>query len=169
MTSPGLTLAGLALSLAVLWANLRPWWKSTRDPKLLIPFGSGFGIGALGTVCGGGILGWLAGCSTKLANSGGDKAVRGTTGTASSGAITHGDLGQLTPEGAVIVFLLTVGLVLAWKASGKLDKRRMAGGAFCGSTLCLTAGVAGALAWLPDGVNQLGGVLRGAVEGAGIL
>lgn len=165
----GLTFSGLALSLAILYANFRPWWKGARDPKLLIPFGSGFGLGALGTVCGGGLLGWLAGCSSKLANSGGDKAVRGTTGTASSGAITHGDLGELTPEGAVVVFLLAVGVVLAWRASGKLDKRRMAGGAFCGSTLCLTAGVAGALAWLPDGVNQLGGVLRGAVEGAGLL
>lgn len=169
MTGTGLTLSGLALSLAIFYANFRPWWKGTRDPKAAIPFGQGFGIGALGTICTGGILGWLAGCSSRIANTGGDKAVRGTTGTGGSGAVTHGDLGQLTPEGAVIVFLLTVGVVLAWRAAGKTDKKRMFGGTFCGSTLCLTAGVANALNWLPDLVNQLGQVLRTAAEGAGLL
>lgn len=169
MTSTSLTLAGLALSLAIFYANFRPWWKGSREAKLLIPFGSGFGLGALGTMCGGGILGWLAGCSAHLANTGGDKGVKGVTGTSSAAAVTHGDLGQLTPEGAVIVFLLTVGTVLAWRAAGKKDKRRMVGGGFCGATLCLTAGVAGMLSWLPDAINQLGQVLRGAVEGAGIL
>lgn len=169
MTGTGLTLSGLALSLAIFYANFRPWWNGSRAFKETVPFGQGFGIGALGTICAGGTLGWLAGCSSRIANTGGDKAVRGTTGTGSAGAVTHGDLGQLTPEGAIIVFLLTVGVVLAWRAAGKKDKKRMAGGAFCGSTLCLTAGVASALNWLPDLVNQLGQVLRTAVEGAGIL
>ncbi|MFD3917332.1 hypothetical protein ACFWR1_38260, partial [Streptomyces sp. NPDC058603] len=85
------------------------------------------------------------------------------------GALARGDLGQLTPEGAVIVFLMTVGVVLAWKAAGKQDKKRMVGGGFCGATLCVTAGVASLLNWLPGSLNTAGEQLRAAVEGAGIL
>lgn len=163
-----LTLGGLAIALAVLYANLRPWWKGGRDPKQLAPFGSGFALGALATICAGGLLGWLAGCSAGVTNTVGDKAVPGTTGT-TSGALTKGSLGQLTAEGGVVVFLLAVGVVLAWKAAGKLDKRRIAGGMICGTTLCLTAGVAGLLAWLPQVINGAGAAGRAAIEGAGLL
>lgn len=168
-TSASLTLTGLAISLAILYANLRPWWTGSREAKQLVPFGSGFGLGALSTVCAGGLLGWLSGCARHGANSAGDKGVRGVTGSSGSGALTRGDLGQLTPEGACVVFLLTVAVFLAWKAAGKKDKKRIVGGGFCGATLCVTAGVAGALEWLPDAVNQAGTALRSAVEGAGIL
>ena len=169
MTSPGLTLAGLALVLAILWANLRPWWKGNRDPQQLRAFGTGNLLGALSTMCGGGLLGWLAGCAPTIANTGGDKATRSVTGQSSAGAITTGDLGQLTPEGAVVVFLIAVGTVMAFRAAGKQDKKRMVGGVFCGVCLCLTAGVAGALSFLPDLINQAGTVLEDGVQGAGLL
>ncbi|MFJ9214246.1 hypothetical protein [Streptomyces sp. NPDC102264] len=164
-----LTLTGLAISAAIFWLNFRPWWKGSREPKALIPFGSGFALGAVATVCTGGLLGWLAGCSAGVANSAGERGVRAVTGAAGSGALARGDLGQLTPEGAVIVFLMTVGVFLAWKAAGKQDKKRMAGGGFCGATLCVTAGVASLLNWLPGSLNTAGEQLRAAVEGAGIL
>lgn len=169
MNSPGLSLAGLAIVLAILWANLRPWWKGSRDPQQLRAFGTGSLLGALSTMCGGGLLGWLAGCAPSAANTGGAKATQGVTGQEAAGAVTTGDLGQLTPEGAVIVFLIAVGTVLAYRAAGKKDKKRMLGGAFCGVCLCLTAGVAGALGFLPDLINQAGTVLRDGVEGAGLL
>lgn len=163
-----LTIGGLAIALAVLWANLRPWWKGGRAPKDLIPFGSGFGLGALSTICAGGLLGWLAGCSAGVTNTLGEKAVPGATGTQSS-ALSKGSLGNLTPEGGAVVFLLTIALVIAWKAAGKLDKRRMFGGLVCGSTLCLTVGVAGLLAWLPQTINAIGQYGRTAIEGGGLL
>jgi hypothetical protein len=169
MNSPALTLTGLVLALVILWMNFRPWWKGPRDPKALIPFGQGFLLGALATVCTGGLLGWLAGCSVGAANDLGDKAVGMTTGNASSAALARGDLGQLTPEGGVIVFLIACGVVLAWKSAKKDEKKRMGGGAFCGTTLCITAGVAGALNWLPDLINTFGMQLRTMAEGAGVL
>ncbi|MGW2267084.1 hypothetical protein [Streptomyces koyangensis] len=165
----GITLAGLALSLAIFWANFRPWWKGSREAKQLLPFGQGFILGAVSTVCAGGLLGWLAGCAATAANQGGDKATLGVTGSGAAQPLARGTLGDLTPEGAVLVLLLTVGVILAWRAAGKAERKRVAGGAFVGATLCLTAGVASLLSWLPDTLNQGGGYLRAAIEGAGIL
>lgn len=165
-TATTLSIGGLGIALAILIANLRPWWKSKkRDPKDLIPFGSGFAVGALATICGGGILGWLAGCAAGAANTAGRRAVPGATGTP-DGSIAHASLGQLTPGGGLVVFLMTVGLVLAWKSTEKKEKKRMAGGVFCGTTLCLTAGIAGLLTWLPMVVNTSGDWLLGLVGGA---
>ncbi|MEV4440337.1 hypothetical protein AB0K09_15200 [Streptomyces sp. NPDC049577] len=169
MTDTTLSLAGATVSLGVVYLNLRPWWKGGRAPKDLLPFGGYFLLGSVSTMCTGGVLGWLAGCSAAGVNHAGRQAVHGATGSAPSGALTHGSLGPLTPEGAVIVFLATVAAGLAWKAAGKLDRRRMVGGAVCGSTLTMTAGVAGALFWLPDAVNSLGLSLRTVLEGGGLL
>ncbi|MCF3101438.1 hypothetical protein IPZ58_07570 [Streptomyces roseoverticillatus] len=163
-----LTLAGSALSAGIVYLNLRPWWKSGRNPKDLIPFGGPFLLGSVSTMCTGGILGWLAGCSATGINKTGDTLVHGATGT-NGAAITHGSLGALTPEGGVVVFLATVACGTAWKAAGKADKRRMAGGALTGASLTLTAGVANALSWLPSVVNGLGSGLRSGMEGTGIL
>lgn len=165
----GLTLVGLALSLAVLAANLYPWWTGNRDAKQLEPFGTGFLLGTLSTMCAGGLLGLLAGCAPRAANEAGDRAVAGVTGATSTSTVAHSTLGQLTPEGALIVFLATALVVLAWKKAGKKDKKRIAGGALCGVTLCTTAGVASALSWLPGLVNGAGDQLKAAFEGAGIL
>ncbi|OKH91480.1 hypothetical protein [Streptomyces uncialis] len=169
MTTTNLTLAGLAAVLAILWANLRPWWKGKRELKQLRAFGTGALLGTLSTMCAGGLLGWLALGANRVANTGGDKATLGTTGQSSASTLASGTLGQLTPEAAVVVFLITIGTVLAWREAGKQDKKRLVGGVFCGATLCLTAGVAGALVWLPDLLNAIGLALRGTAEGAGLL
>ncbi len=168
MTSTSLTLAGAAIGLAIGYLNLRTWWKSGRNPKDLLPFAGMFLLGSVSTMCAGGVLGWLAGCSAAGLNKAGQKAISSTTGS-SAGALTHGSLGALDENGAVVVFLATVAAGAAWKAAGKLDKRRMFGGAVCGSSLTLVAGVAGALVWLPGVVNALGLSLRTALEGGGIL
>ncbi|WP_267244371.1 hypothetical protein [Streptomyces sp. PR69] len=165
----GLTLAGLAASLAVLYANLRPWWKGGRQLKELLPFGRGALLGAVGTICTGGLLGWLAGCSTVAANRGGSTATEVVSGAKPTGAIARGDLGQLTEEGGVVVFLIAIVVVLAWREADKEERRRMIGGVFCGFTLCATAGVAQLLNWLPPVINEAGTALRGVVEGAGLL
>ncbi|WP_431781725.1 hypothetical protein [Streptomyces chumphonensis] len=163
-TATTISLGCLALSLAILYANFRPWWKGGRDPKALLPFAQAWLLGALSTICVGGLLGWLSGCTRQGGNTIGDKAIGGATG-ADSAPLTGATMGELTPEGAVVVALLTVGVGLAWKAVGKADKRRMAGGAFCGATQCVTAGVADALGWLPTTVNAAGEWGRALFEG----
>ncbi|MEU4348290.1 hypothetical protein [Streptomyces sp. NPDC023838] len=164
----GLSLAGLAITLGVLYANIRPWWKGSRDPKQLAPFGLGALLGAMSTMCAGGLLGWLSGCAPRVANSTGDKAVSVTTGSASSAPLPRGSLGALSPDGAVIVFLATVVVVLAWRAAGKADKKRILGGAWCGACLCITAGVASLLNSLPSLVNQAGAQLHALVAGGAL-
>ncbi|RLU81102.1 hypothetical protein CTZ27_33205 [Streptomyces griseocarneus] len=166
MTS--LTFPGAGLSLGITYLNLRPWWKGGRKWKDLMPFAGAFLLGAVSTMCVGGLLGLLAGCSAVGVNTAGDKAVGGATGQ-HSGALAHGSLGALTPDGAVVVFLATVAAAAAWKAASKGDQRRMLGGVVCGASLTLTAGVAGALHWLPAAVNMLGVSGRTLLEGGGIL
>ncbi|MBP8532374.1 hypothetical protein [Streptomyces sp. MK37H] len=168
MTSNRLSLAGAAISLAVLYFNLRPWWRGGRNLKDLVPFAQSALLGAFSTICAGGLLGWLAGCSVQSANTAGYKAIPGTTGTQDTG-LSRGTFDRLTPEGGVVVFLLTMVVAAAWKAAGKQNRRRMAGGAFVGATLCMTAGVAGMLGGLPSAANHLGDGLKAALEGQGVL
>lgn len=155
-TATSLNLSGLALALVVLLANLRRWWKSNRDPKDLAHFGQGFTLGALGTACAGGLLGWLAGCAPGIANTGGQKGVSGLTGASPSSPLARGSIGSLSEEGAVVVAVFTLIVVWSWRAAKKDDKKRLGGGLFCGFTLCATAGVAGLLTWLPDFANTIG-------------
>lgn len=169
VTRAGLTLAGSALVLAVAYINLRTWWRGKRDAKELMPFGQGVTLGALGTMCSGGILGFLSGCSPTIANKAGEQAVDVVTGASPATPVPASSLGQLTPGGAVVVFLVFVGVVLAWKAAPKTDKKRMVGGAFVGSSLCVTAGAATLLDWMPRLVNDAGTELQSFVSGAGIL
>jgi hypothetical protein len=170
MNSPALSLAGLAITVAILWANLRPWWTGGRDLKMLAAFGKGAGFGVLGALCAGGLLGWLAGCAPGVGNTAGSKAVGAVTGTATSSSLARGSLsGSLTEEGAVVVALAAFGIFLAWRKASKDDKKRMLGGAYCGASLCVTAGVAGVLSFVPDLINGAGAQVRAAIDGAGAL
>ncbi|MFF4179666.1 hypothetical protein [Streptomyces sp. NPDC001750] len=152
----GVSLAGCTLAFLILFANLRKWWTGGRALKDLIPTIQGFITGAFGTVCGGGLAGWLAGCTRQGANAGTAKAISATTGTTPGGEIPAGAMGSLTEEGAVVVFILFCALVLAYKAASKEDKARMTGALIAGFILCATAGVAGALQGLPDLANSIG-------------
>lgn len=163
-TATQLTLLGLAVTVVVLYANLRTWWTGSRDFKTIAPFATYFCFGGAMTMCVGGLLGFLAGCAAGTTNTAGEKGVPRVTGTGGGGALASGTLGQLTPEGGVVVFIATAALVFAWRAAGKNVKRRMVGGAWCGATLCMTAGVAGLMQWLGPAINQLGATLRGIVE-----
>ncbi|MFJ7489729.1 hypothetical protein ACIQZB_00460 [Streptomyces sp. NPDC097727] len=162
----GASLAGCAIAILILFANLRKWWTGGRALKDLLPTIQGFITGAFGTVCSGGLVGWLAGCTRQGANAGGSKAVSATTGTETGGEIPAASMGSLTEEGAVIVFLLFCALVLAYKAASKEDKGRMTGALVAGFILCATAGVAGALHGLPDLANSIGLSGRNALRGA---
>jgi len=164
-----LTLGGLLAALLVLLANLHPWWKGGREFKQLAPFNKGFAAAACAAACPGGLLGWAHSHTGSIANGTGERASATASGTASGSALTTGQLVGLGATGAVIAVLAVALVVLEYKTAGKKDKRRITGGFFVGSVLLLTAGVAGALQWLPAALNGAGDAVVAAVQGAGIL
>ncbi|MFJ4624250.1 hypothetical protein [Streptomyces sp. NPDC088812] len=164
-----LTLGGLLLALIILTCNLYPWWVGGREMKQLAMFGKGFCAAICAAACPGGILGWAHSRSGTVGNGVGERTSQATTGTTSAQALTTGQLVGLGATGAAIVVLAVTIVVLAYKDAGKKDRRRIIGGAYVGSTLCLTAGVAGLLAWLPGALNELGDGVVAAFEGAGVL
>jgi hypothetical protein len=164
-----LTLGGLLAALLVLIANLHPWWTGSREMKQLAAFGKGFAAAACAAACPGGLLGWAHTRAGAIANGAGERTGAAATGTSSTAAITNGQLVGLGTTGAVIAVAVVFLVVLAYKAAGKKDQKRILGGAFVGSVLLLTAGVAGALSWLPNALDVVGVALVDAVQGAGIL
>ncbi|MEV5977514.1 hypothetical protein [Streptomyces sp. NPDC052114] len=164
-----LTLGGLLAALLVLIANLHPWWTGNREMKMLAPFGKGFSAAACAAACPGGLLGWAHSRTGTVANGAGERTGAAATGTSSASGITNGQLIGLSATGAAIAVAVVFLVVLAYKAAGKQDKKRILGGAFVGSVLLLTAGVAGALSWLPTALNTTGVALVDAVQGTGVL
>lgn len=150
-----LTLAGIGVALAILWANLRPWWKGGRDPKALIPFISAWLLGALATICIGGLLGWGADSAASGLGGAGDTIVRNVTGT-NGAPIATTRMGTLTPPGGVVVALHSFGMGLLFKTSEKKDKRRIIGGLLTGAVLAVLPGIADNLGWLSNAVNAVG-------------
>ncbi|MEV7154890.1 hypothetical protein AB0N77_09725 [Streptomyces misionensis] len=164
-----LTLGGLLAALLVLVANLHPWYRGGREMRQLAAFGKGFTGAACAAACPGGILGWAHSHAGGIANGAGQQAGSAATGTTAASSLTRGQLTGLSATGAVVVVVAVVLVVLAYKAAGKADKRRIVGGFFVGSVLLLTAGVAGALSWLPGALNGAGDGVVSAVQGAGLL
>ena len=152
----GLSLGGVAAALAILWLNLRPWLKGSRDPKALLPYASGSGLGAPATMCIGGALGWGAAGIAGIATSSGNTGVRSVTGASGSAPMPTGRMGTLTPEGGVVVCLLLVGVIIMYRAAGKQDKRRIVGGFVTFAILGFLPGVAYLLHWWPETLNWLG-------------
>lgn len=163
-----LSLAGVAFAAAIIWANVRAWWKGGRDPKALSPFLSAFLLGVLATMCIGGLLGWGASGLAGLATTGGNAVVSAASGTSGT-AFTGARLGTLTPEGGTIVTLYAIGIVIAWKAAGKPEKHRMLGGLFTGAALGFLPGVVLLLDWLPNSVNGIGAYAAALIQGQATL
>jgi hypothetical protein len=164
-----LTLGGLLLALIILTFNLYPWWRGGREMKQLAAFGKGATAGVCAAMCPGGILGWSHSRSGTVGNGVGERTGTALTGTTQSQSLTTGQLVGLGTTGAAVVVLVVLVVSLAYKEAGKKDRRRIFGGAYVGSTLCLTAGVAGALAWLPGATNGIGDAIVAFFQGAGVL
>ncbi|MFE7954397.1 hypothetical protein [Streptomyces sp. NPDC057413] len=165
----GITLGGLLTALLVLIANLRPWYVGGREMKKLAPFSKGFAAAVCAAACPGGILGWAHTHTGGVANTVGEKTGAAATGTAPAAALSRGQLVGLGMTGACIVALAVFLVYLAWKAAGKEDKRRIFGGAYVGTVFVGTAGVAGALSWVPGALNAAGQSVVDAFNGTGIL
>ena len=160
-----LTMSGAALSVGVLAVNVRSWWKGSREIKSLVPFGGGVVQGASWTLCVGGLLGWVAVRTAGAGSSAGDWGVSRVTGTG-GGAIAAGSMGSLTPAGACVVVIALILGIISFKAAGKADKKKIAGGLFVGLTLTATAGFAQLMQWVPDAYNSVGAGLHSALNGA---
>jgi NAD-dependent dihydropyrimidine dehydrogenase PreA subunit len=164
-----LTLGGLLLALIILVCNLYPWYRGGREMSKLAMFGKGNAAGICMAMCPGGILGWAHSRSGTVGNGVGERTGTALTGTGNTQGLTTGQLVGLGATGAVIVVLVVLVVGLAYKEAGRKDKRRIIGGVYVGSTLCLTAGVAGALAWVPTAFNAAGDGVVGFFQGAGLL
>lgn len=161
----GLSLAGAAVCVGIAFFNIKKWWDGGRELKNLAPFAQSTLMGALSSLCAGGILGWLSGCTRQGVSTVGDQAVSGITGTSGGAPIAARSLaGELTPEGGLVVALAAVITLAAYKAAGKDEKRRVIGGLICGMCLTITAGIAGALDGLPGLVNDVGAAGRSIVD-----
>lgn len=163
-----LSMGGVIVALALLWANLRPWWKGSRDPKALVPYLSGASIGSLSTVCVGGALGWGAAGIAGLISSGADKGVRALVGTGPAPVATA-SLGTLTEYGGAVTVLLLIGVGIMFKTGSKDDRRRIAGGFVSFAVLGLLPGVVVLLEWWPETINEAGAQLQAFAENRGGL
>jgi len=164
-----LTLGGLLLALIVLTCNLYPWYRGGREMSKLAAFGKGSAAGVCIAMCPGGILGWAHSRSGTVGNGVGERTGTALTGTSQAQGLTTGQLVGLGTTGAAIVVIAVLLVALAYKEAGRKDRRRIIGGAYVGSTFCLTAGVAGALSWLPGALNGTGDGIVAFFQGAGIL
>lgn len=164
-----LTLGGLLAALIILIANLHPWWTGNREMKQLASFGKGFAGAACAAACPGGLLGWAHTRTGTVANGAGERTSAVAAGATTTDTVTRGQLVGLGTTGAVVAVLVVFLIALSYKAAGKKDQKRILGGAFVGSVLLLTAGVAGALSWLPDALDVAGDALVDAAEGVGVL
>ncbi|MEU0018031.1 hypothetical protein ABZ173_10210 [Streptomyces rochei] len=164
-----LTLGGLLLALIILTCNVYPWYRGGREMSKLASFGKGSAAGVCAAMCPGGILGWAHSRSGTVGNGVGERTSQAATGTTSTQGLTTGQLVGLGTTGAVIVVITVLLVGLAYKEAGRKDRRRIIGGAYVGSTLCLTAGVAGILSWLPAALNGTGDGIVAFFQGAGIL
>ncbi|MCM8548912.1 hypothetical protein [Streptomyces sp. STCH 565 A] len=163
------SLGGLLLAVLVLYANLRPWWAGNREMKLLLPFGKGLAGALAAAACPGGFFGWARQRTGAVANTAGETAGRSATGTAQTETVSSGQMVGLVATGALAAALVVFAVSLAWKAAGKKDRRRIIGGAFVGTVATLTAGIAGALDWLPGTLNGIGDAIKSLVEGTAVL
>jgi|SRR5882757_2614867 len=160
-----LTISGLGLSGIVLFLNLRTWWRGKREIKNLKSFGLGALGGASLLLCVGGIFRWVAIKTVSTNSAAGGVVVSKATGVQGSGFLAHGSMGVITVAGAWILLLAIVGIGFIWYGANKVDRHRMLGGAYCGVTLCATAGIAHLMAWLPSIYNGLGGLIASVLSG----
>lgn len=112
-----------------------------RHWKELIPFGVAMITMALAGACLGGWLGRGVGWLRIKAGDAGDWFLNEATGTDTVKAHASASV-LLTPWGTVVMLLLIMIAVMAWKAASDTAKRELLGGAICGLAMGPFAGAA---------------------------
>jgi len=163
----GLTYGALIVGLMALAAELANWypgWKALRKAPLkwvagLAPFGFMWLVGALMSMCAGGLVGWATGWFVWGAGWLGDGALiygvggeRQSVPTGLSQPLTNGGL-------AMTLIILVVAVIRLRKGGMEWNHKR---GLISGATLGLSAGVAAVVAVpLASAVNLAGAWIPG--------
>lgn len=164
---PELTYGALVVGLLALAAELAAWWpgrkafrkKPMEHVSALIPFGFMWLVGALMTMCAGGVVGWVT-----------DWFVWGA-GWLGDGALIYGVGGQrqavaqvvsqpLTNGGLAMTLIILTVAVIRLRMGGMEQSHKR--GLISGATLGLSAGVAAVVAVpLASAVNLAGAWIPG--------
>ncbi|MCX4851880.1 hypothetical protein [Streptomyces sp. NBC_00893] len=168
LPATSLTAGGLAVGLAIPVHFAVPWLKANfkskkKDWKTLIPFAGGVAYGGMASMCTGGLIAFGAGLITWFGNGAGSLAMWGITGGNTTRAVRATPV-ELSAEGNIIMFLLTVVVFGLWKAIKSEEKKLAKRGIVCGVLLGLSAVLGGAVAVsVIPAVNNLGAQLLGRV------
>ncbi|MGV9315190.1 hypothetical protein ACWDR0_23850 [Streptomyces sp. NPDC003691] len=163
-----LTAGGLAVGLAIPLHFLAHWLKANlkskkKDWKTLIPFAGGIAYGGMASMCTGGLIAFGAGVITWFGNGAGSLAMWGVTGGNTTRGVRATPV-ELSAEGNILMFLLTIIVLGLWKAINSAEKRFATRGIVAGVLLGLSAVLGGAVAVsVIPAVNDLGARLLGAI------
>ncbi|MES9558773.1 MULTISPECIES: hypothetical protein [unclassified Streptomyces] len=163
-----LTAGGLAIGLAIPVHFASHWIKANfkskkKDWKTLIPFAGGVAYGGMASMCTGGLIAFGAGLITWFGNGAGSLAMWGITGGNTTRGVRATPV-ELTSDGNIVMFLLTVAVFGLWKAIKSDEKKLAKRGIVAGVLLGLSAVLGGAVAAtvIPT-VNNFGTQLLGRV------
>jgi hypothetical protein len=164
-----LTIGGLFVGLAIPAFYVSRWTmeavKKKKYPEWQQPAGLAAGIayGGIAAMCTGGLIGFGTGAITWLGNGAGSLAMWGMTGgnttlDARTTAVT------LSGEGNLILLLLTVAVIGAWKGLHNKMRGLAKKGIVAGVLLGLSATLGGVVAAsLIPAINDLGAQIVGSV------
>ncbi|WP_326695719.1 hypothetical protein [Streptomyces sp. NBC_01766] len=166
-----LTIGGLFVGMAIpIWhvarfavSHLKKRGAILEDAKDLIPLAAGIGYGGLATATTSGVIGFATGAITWLGNSAGSLAMWGATGGHSTLA-ARSNAASLTGMGNLVLLLITVAILGAWKAIPQTARPHMRQGIVSGALLGLSATLGGAFAaFVIPVANSWGSSLVGSI------
>ncbi|MFD7507872.1 hypothetical protein ACFV5N_00790 [Streptomyces sp. NPDC059853] len=170
MTTDQLTYGGGAVALGIITVFLILWWvKDNHKITKALGIAALLSVGALFTVCTGGLLGLAAGVAAQGTNQAGRIAAGGTG--ALDGDIATASTQQLTGGAAIILVVLlaafAINIYLAKKSGDMLRMARNVLLPVAGAALAFSAGGAEFLndhlySWLNDSGQPLDDWLNGA-------
>ncbi|MFC8491800.1 hypothetical protein ACFUJU_13555 [Streptomyces sp. NPDC057235] len=175
-TSATITVAGLAVALALIGIEGYRWWKTGtgkaaaaggegggRNPKALIAFGGGIAFGTLMVACPAGLLGIGAGFLRWGGNAFGDFVMRSMTGQTST-TVATGAAPAIDSYGAVVVTAIVLILFALRKAFPKTSKGKFWRGTLTGTLIGIGTGLFAVIGQVVvPGVNTIGAEIVGAV------
>ncbi|TBO58883.1 hypothetical protein EYS09_14980 [Streptomyces kasugaensis] len=166
-----LTIGGLFVGLAIpTWhvarfmiAHIKKRDAILEGVKGLIPLAAGIGYGGLATATTSGLIGFATGAITWFGNGAGSLAMWGATGGETNLA-ARSNAADLTGQGNLILLLITVAILGAWKVIPKKAKPHMHQGIVSGVLLGLSATLGGAFAaYVIPVANSWGASLVGSI------
>ncbi|MFJ5927606.1 hypothetical protein ACIQF6_33925 [Kitasatospora sp. NPDC092948] len=170
-TATTLTIGGLFVGLALpTWhisrfavGSIKNGNQATKGALDLVPMAAGMLYGGIATATTSGLIGFTTGAITWFGNNAGSLAMWGSTGGNTTLAARTSQY-ELTGMGNLILLLLTVVILGAWKKIPTKAKPRMRLGIISGTLLGLSATLGGlVMATVIPLVNSAGQALVGTI------